>query len=322
MSRIIQHLSLFLQKRHTPGKAILLGLSGGVDSMSMLYALESLMVARNIHLIAVHVDHRWRKESWDEAQKIKKNSEAMGIECRVVSLEEDPRRDESIARRGRLEIFKRIYLESDAQALILAHQADDLAETVLKRVFEGGNLGSLGGMSLCSFIEEMVIWRPFLSISKKELFAFCEERRISYIDDYTNRDVRYLRARMRQDLLPVLEAKFGKNMAENLSNLSASSYELDDYMNLRTQEVWKKIERKEEEMKIPLYALHPFEGQWILRKAASSLGIVLGVQHLRHIIHLSQSGACKKYFFKDGWNFLIHKGDVIITRDNNTICKK
>ncbi len=220
----------FLRVHWDREKPLLLGYSGGPDSKALLYALLECGVKPNI----AHVDHGWREESRFEAESIRKEAEELGcpffstrLECKEKSEDE--------ARKGRYAFFSAQF--PSHAALLLAHQADDLAETVLKRIFEGANLVHLGGMQEVSHQWGMTIWRPFLSVRKSDLETFLKERSLIPFNDRSNIDPAYLRTRLREDLFPFLKECFGKEIRKNLCLLSKRTLELKEYLNRRIEKI-------------------------------------------------------------------------------------
>ncbi len=116
----------------------------------------------------------------------------------------------------------------------MGHQANDLAETALKRLFEGAHLNRLFGMRKESELQGVVIWRPFLGVPRKAIEAYLVEYKLNPLTDPSNRDPRYLRARMRLSLFPQLE-EAGKNLMRNLLVLAERSSELDGYLARRAE---------------------------------------------------------------------------------------
>ncbi len=314
MSRVHQQLDKFLDLHHRKGAPVLLGFSGGPDSTAMLYGLHALTHKHSLALTVVHIDHGWRKESSEEADLLKKRVDELGIRCLVVRLpvEEDHSNREEKAREQRLKVFQNLYQENGAQALILGHQAGDQAETALKRLFEGSHIGSLGGMRPVSVLDGMQIWRPFLMIPKKELVRYCQENNAEFLHDYTNEDPRYLRARMRTEVLPMLEQSFGKAIEENLCRLAESSQEVNEYMAIKTHSIIETAKRTEQEISIDLNGLHPFEMQFVIRQLAFSKGVMLGQQHIKHLVQLLQSGAVNRTFLMGKCTFLVNRGQLIL----------
>lgn len=206
----------FLNKKSPP---FLLALSGGVDSLALFLALCKLKTP----FAALYVDHGWRKESKDEAIALKALCQQHGVPFHLETID-PPVVDEAACRLARLHCFKKIIDSKGYNAVLLGHHKDDLAETVLKRVFEGARLEKLVAMREESVWEGIVLLRPFLTLSKSDLAAFVDKH--PYFEDKTNVDPRFLRSRMRQTLIPSLEAAFGKAIAEPLAALSKEAAEL------------------------------------------------------------------------------------------------
>lgn len=221
---LIQKVRDFLKQRWQPGRPLLVGFSGGPDSLALVHALLACKRFYPIDIHLAHIDHGWRDESHKQAQDLKKKMESLGLRFHLKTLSPCDfavGNKENIARDLRHLFFKEVYSLIDAQALLLAHQMDDLAETVLKRIFEGAGIFSWSTMQESSLFQGMNLWRPLLSLSKKELVDFLKAKDLSYyIVDYTNLDPKFLRGRMRTEIFPYLEELFGKNIVSSLCTLS------------------------------------------------------------------------------------------------------
>ncbi|MCX6991208.1 MAG: tRNA lysidine(34) synthetase TilS [Chlamydiae bacterium] len=221
---LFQKVRDFLQQRLISTGPVLVGFSGGPDSLALVLALIECKRLFPLEIHLAHVDHGWRAESGKEAEGLKILAENFGLPFHLKTLSEKDfavGNKENIARNLRHSFFQEIYEEIKPQALLLAHQMDDLAETVLKRIFEGGGIFSWGSMQPVSKFCEMSVWRPLLTISKKNLLEWLHERGATYyIVDSTNLDSAYLRGRMRKEIFPYLEELFGKNIVSSLCALS------------------------------------------------------------------------------------------------------
>jgi len=281
---------------HTPlRKPLLLGFSGGEDSLALATCLRDLEIP--FHL--AHFDHGWREESLEEAAQLQEWAEERGIPFHTARSS-SPKKDELWAREERYAFFSRLFSEKAFAALVLAHHQNDQAETVLKRIFEGAHLTSLKGMEPISYRGDLPIWRPFLSISKEKILAYLEGQGLKPLDDATNRDLKYLRARMREKIIPRLSTHFGKEIREPLARLGEEAAELDAYFKKKTEKLNRgRIEGPfgvlwDFSSFLPLdpieirYALRPFFGSraildqltdWIISKAPnkklSSGGVVV-----------------------------------------------
>lgn len=270
----------FLQKNWDRQRFLLLGYSGGPDSKALLY---SLLDAGCDKIHVAHVDHGWRQESAEEALEIAAHIRLLGLKFSTCRLEfSDSKNAEEAARNGRLDFFTTLFKEGDIQALVLGHQADDLAETALKRVLEGAHLSFLGGMQKISYFNQMPVWRPLLSIRKQVLIDFLEDRHQSYIQDVTNFNPVYLRSRMRVETLPLLEASFGKNFISNLCLLSERSNELRQYFENKIQKA--KIVKLAFGVLVYCSPFDRVEARFLLQKIARSLSITLTASVLEEIL--------------------------------------
>jgi tRNA(Ile)-lysidine synthase len=171
-SQALSELKHFLSRHWKAGSPVLLACSGGPDSKALLYLLLEAQTFFDLEIQVAHIDHGWREESVLEAQKLKAEVEGLGLVFHLRTLTDLPMKEEA-ARDGRYEKLKQIADEIGAQSILLAHQMEDQAETVLKRIFEGSALSSCGGMKEVS----MNLWRPLLKVSKKELRPVAREAR-------------------------------------------------------------------------------------------------------------------------------------------------
>jgi len=288
MSNVLQRLDEFLTKHYQVGRTLLIGYSGGPDSSALLHGLWKLKKKYSFVLAVIHIDHGWRQESALEAEKLKDYVGSLGFSFILETLKSSFAGSnlEEEARLARMRIFKQHYMNLHAQALVLAHQAQDQAETVLKRLFEGSHITALGAMKKISDYEDMTLWRPFLEIPKEELIEYCNSYRINYLMDKTNEDPRFLRARMRKTLMPLLEEHFGKQVQGNLARLSQTVHEMADYFT-------QKLEQHSGD----LNGLHPFEAKLALKQLAERNSLTLGKKHIDQIYELLEKndGVARKF---------------------------
>jgi tRNA(Ile)-lysidine synthase len=220
---------------------LLLGYSGGPDSKALLYALLEANIGP---LHVAHVDHGWREESGREAEELRLEAASLGVEFHLHRLTDKRVIDKPVSnleekgRLARIRFFRSLFDQIPFQALLLAHHAGDLAETSLKRVFEGARLCSLGGMTQYGVLEGMNVWRPFIHTPKADLLQFLQVRGLKGLVDRTNEDPRFLRGRLRTEIIPFLETSFGKKISSNLQVLSERSYELKTFLDGQIQPLW------------------------------------------------------------------------------------
>lgn len=211
---------------------LLLGYSGGPDSKALLYAILEAG-CQTLHL--AHVDHGWRPESAEEALKLEEEAKILGLAFHSIRLNPSEKNKEAVSREARFSFFKSLFDIYPFQALLLAHQAGDAAETALKRILEGAHLPFLGGMGPLGKLHGMPIWRPLFFTKKDEILAFLEKKNLRPLSDSTNLDPVFLRARMRIEILPLLAKSFGKEISDNLLLIAERSSELKVYLEKKTE---------------------------------------------------------------------------------------
>ncbi len=179
--------------------------SGGPDSTALADVLARLAPPRGWRLHVVHVDHGLRPGSAAEAEPVRALAQRLGLEFEAIAVEvpAGPSLQDQARRarhRGLGEVADRI----GASAIALGHTADDQAETVLMRLLTSATPWSLRAMAE----REGRLARPLLRVWREATIAYCAALGLEPVDDPSNRDPRFLRSRVRHDLLPALEAVF------------------------------------------------------------------------------------------------------------------
>ncbi|MBX3534706.1 MAG: tRNA lysidine(34) synthetase TilS [Xanthobacteraceae bacterium] len=214
----------------------LLAVSGGPDSTALLVLAAKWRAKRGSgpELVAATIDHRLRAASKNEAKMVAKLAAKLGIphHTLVWSGKKPITGVQEAAREARFELFSDLAKEIGADLLMTAHTRDDQAETVLHRMGRGSGLGGLAGIRRVHKRGGIFLGRPFLELPKARLVATLKKLRIPFASDPTNRDTKYLRARLRK-LAPVL-AKEGIDaanlalMAKRLARANAALNRLAD----------------------------------------------------------------------------------------------
>lgn len=238
--RLLTELKHFLKRHWKPGRAVVLACSGGPDSKALLHLLVQAKIFFDLDIHVAHIDHGWRAESRCEALELQKEVEELGLPFHLSTLEEALPQTEEVAREARYESLQEIVECVGAQAVLLAHQMEDQAEVVLKRLLEGASIPSCGGMRQVSTLKGMTIWRPLLSVSKQDLIQWLGDRDLLYFTDSTNLDPRYLRGRFRTSIIPHLEATFGKGVMKNLCLFGERAQKLEDHLTRLSQPLWEQ----------------------------------------------------------------------------------
>jgi len=311
----------FLGSQRLSGKPLLIGYSGGPDSKALLYLLVECRRFFTFELHVAHLDHGWRAESADEAQKIKKEVEGLGLPFHLKSLSLNDFCSGNIEEQGREQRFchfAHVYSQIDAQALLLGHQADDQAETVLKRVFEGASIFSMGGLGAKSVLRGMNIWRPLLFVEKKDILRWLATRNLNYFLDPTNQQTRFLRGKMREEMFPFLTASFGKKVSSNLCRLGEESKEIKEYFYRLNRPILAMIVKNGQisdslslnpHLPMPLIQLRYLVKEWLEQEGlTASRQIIDGIA-----LGLNERSLKKRFYFKEG-QFHIDNGNISFYR--------
>ncbi len=311
---LLLSLKKFLNSRLIPNQPLLVGYSGGPDSKALLYLLMECRRFFSFKLHVAHVDHGWRAESGLEAREIQEEAKRLSVTFHLKSLSmEDfnPGNSEDQGREHRLVFFSQVYAEIEAQALLLGHQADDQAETVLKRVLEGTSLFSLGSLAMDSIIRDMTVWRPLLFVEKKNILQWLSKRSLNYFLDATNRDKHFLRGKMREDIFPYLATLFGKQIAANLRRLGEESKEIKGYFNALNGPILTSIEKQPNRDCLNLNPYLPMpliQLKYLLKRWLEQEGATLSRQMIDGIAVALNENSSQKKFCSKGREFHVNKG--------------
>jgi tRNA(Ile)-lysidine synthetase-like protein len=270
-----------------PAQKVFLAVSGGLDSTALflLLAKYGRRIAQPDALRVLHVNHGWREEASDgDEEFVCSLASEFNVPVEVLKAER-PKSDssrswEDHARDIRRGYFQEVITKNPGSWVLTAHQADDQAETLLWRLFTGTL--DTHGAGILRVHPELRMLRPLLGIRRKELQDFLEEEGRSWRKDQTNLDARFLRARMRLELIPVLEGIFPQAIERLLllspkpaSKRSASSparVEVDraqDFLNL----FW------------------------------GSAGLSLRRPHVKHMLEVLATGEKTRVDLPGGWSF-------------------
>ena len=188
-------------------KRVAVATSGGPDSMALALCAQKWAWAtdRRVALLALIVDHQLRPESADEAKEVQTRLKALGIESEILRWEHPPvtTRVHVKARKARYDLLLDACRRHGIGEMLLAHQREDQAETILMRIAKGSGLDGLAGMAAEAEMQGIRLLRPLLTVPKEQLVATCEAARLATVTDPSNKASKYARGRLRR-VLPLL----------------------------------------------------------------------------------------------------------------------
>src|SRR5262245_40777594 len=210
------------------GEHLLAAVSGGPDSLALLVALRALAPARAWRVTVAHVDHGVRgRDAVADRDAVARLAATLGMPFveRRLALAPDAGL-EARARRARLRALTAMATACNASRILLAHTADDQAETVLLRLVRGAGRGGLAGMRRVRgrFL------RPLLGATRADVRRFLADRGVGFALDRSNADVRYARNRMRRLVLPLLTTEFNPRLTRHLAALADRLRDEDDLL--------------------------------------------------------------------------------------------
>lgn len=210
------------------GDQIIVGVSGGPDSVCLLNILVKIAPKYNLKLRIAHVNYGIRKKDADRDERIVKQlAEQYRLKIDILRFKTShfstTKNLENKLRDIRYDFFEKLLKEHGFDSIAIAHNQDDQAETVLMRLIRGSGLQGLGAMRA----KTNSVIRPLLNTSKKNILNYLKSEKINFGIDITNKDTRFLRNKFRHRLLPYLEKNYNPKIKESLSKTSALI--ADDY---------------------------------------------------------------------------------------------
>ncbi len=233
------------------GERVLVCVSGGADSVAMLYAFKTISAKMQLKLFIAHLNHLLRgRESDNDRFYVLKLAKRLSIPVYTKNRDvkafakENKLSLEDAARRVRYDFFKTTADSADADVIATAHTKDDQAETVLMRLLRGTGLKGLCGIPVKAVLGNAVLIRPMLDISRKEIEAYLKTKRIKPRIDSSNADVRFFRNRVRKELIPFLRKNYSQSIKEQIATLALLLNTDYEYIKLKQEKDFKLLLKK------------------------------------------------------------------------------
>lgn len=245
-----------LRQQLLPCKGVLVAVSGGVDSMVLLHAVHALRRLYDSNLAeqrkqnaalkqemvveVAHVDHRVRPTSARDAELVAKFSAKLGVELHATELEAPPKgaNFEAWARSRRYQWFRHVRRTRGLEWILTAHQANDVAETLLMRLLQNKELRNIERID-----PARKVLRPLLDVSRAQIELYAEQHHIPFAVDETNMDTAYTRNRVRHRLMPFLKEHFGGHVVRTLSERGIALAEDHDRLAALTDPAFSRLRR-------------------------------------------------------------------------------
>lgn len=281
----------------TAGEALVVGLSGGADSVALTDVLATLAARRGFRLVAAHLDHGLRPESAEDVVFCTDLARRLGISIRTdrADVRGRARLDKSgledAARCERRAFLRAVRKAEGAAAIVLAHTRDDQAETLLLRLLRGA--GSTGLAAMRPRAGDIV--RPLLGVSRADVLAYLAERGLAWREDATNADPAFLRNRIRHELIPYLESRFNPRIRAGLAREAGLLADEDETLEAAALHLADTIVRSDGDgivlLRAGLRAAPRALARRVVRQALARAGGLSGVSvhHVDRLLDLAAS---------------------------------
>ncbi|MEE4253278.1 MAG: tRNA lysidine(34) synthetase TilS [Desulfuromusa sp.] len=255
---------------------LLVGVSGGVDSVVLLHTLKDVSERLNVSLHVAHLDHQIRSESSNDAAFVRDLCGQWDIPCYAESYdvaelaERGKLSIEMAGRQARREFFQRIAEMIEADAIVLAHHLDDQLETFLIRLLRGSGQSGLAAMR----IHTGIWWRPLLGCSRGQILEYAQKYELRWVEDQSNNNPVFLRNQLRHQLIPQL-LEINSNIAQKVAGLTQQIQVEEDYwQELITQQFNDLVISCNDGLRLrrgDLLVMHPALRMRMLREALRRL---------------------------------------------------
>ncbi len=204
------------------GGTYILAISGGVDSVVMLDLIAADSRLKTCTFVVVHVEHGIREDSGADLKNVRGLAKKYDFSFRSAHLDLGSHPSEQLARTLRYDFLLTIKNEYDATGIVTAHHQDDVVETMILNILRGTNR-----KGLASLVSTPKLLRPLLAYEKSQLITYAKANNLSWREDSTNQDSRYLRNYLRNVILPKLPAEDQEKLVEINRKLLALNQEID-----------------------------------------------------------------------------------------------
>ena len=312
------------------GDKIVVGLSGGPDSVCLLHILNRLKKEWDLEIYAAHLNHQIRGlEAQKDAFYVSKLCEEMGITFFIKSInvpeycEKNGVSIEEGARKLRYEMFNEIKVNTKSNKIAIGHNLNDQAETILMRIMRGTGLQGLKGID---YIRDGIIIRPILDIDRKDIEEYCEEYKLNPRIDKSNLESIYTRNKIRLDLIPYMRDNFNSNVIESIVRMGNSLRNDNDYIENEALNKFKEVSvLTEDGIKINIDSyknLHNSIKVRVLRYAIKNLlgdTNFIDQKHIDDIIELEDDSKIDKMLNLPRGIFVYRKKDSILLANREIV---
>lgn len=307
------------------GDKIVIGVSGGPDSMCLLNCLFCLKEILSIELVVCHINHMLRKEAEEETKYVQRFCDKIGVPCftkyvDVIKLSQEQKLGtEEMGRKVRYEFFEEVAQKTNSNKIATAHNSNDNAETVLMNLLRGSGISGLKGIEIK--VKQYI--RPILECNRTEIEDYCKEKDLNPRIDKTNLENDYTRNKIRNQLIPYLQKDFNSNIIQGLNRLSELATEEEEYFKEIVSKTYEtlKIGENEKEVILDLQEFNRLpkviKGRLLLYTINKVIGTTQGIGkvHIEDCIKLCANNIGNKYLTPNkNVKIFVKKGNIFVKK--------
>ena len=310
------------------GDKIVLGVSGGPDSISMLDILRQLKEKIGFEIYVAHINHMIREEAIDDEKYVQNYCQRNNIEFYAKSIDvlqianSKKIGTEEAGRKARYEFFEEVLKKTGSNKIAIAHNKNDKIETIIMHLLRGSGLSGLKGIEP---VRDNKYIRPLIECERQEIEKYCEENKLEPRIDKTNFENEYTRNKIRNIVIPYVKKEFNPNIIETLDRLSQVATDESNYIETQVQKIYRKIliEKNETQIILNLKEFNEQEkvikNRIILFAIKELMGSSQGIEqiHLQDIIKLCSNNIGNKFLTPNKNLKILVKDKKIYVKLNN-----
>ena len=226
------------------GDKVVIGVSGGPDSITLLNVLNKFKEKLNIKIYVAHINHSIRKEADEETEYVREFCKKIDVEFffKKIDVEQEAKKlkigTEEAGRNIRYAFFEEVAKKVGANKIATAHNSNDNAETVLMNIIRGTSISGLKGIEK---MRDNKFIRPLIETTRATIEEYCRIEKLSPRYDKSNKENIYTRNKIRNLLIPYIQKEFNPNIIEGINRLSNIAEEEECFINSMVEEEYKRI---------------------------------------------------------------------------------
>ncbi len=223
---------------------IVIGVSGGPDSICLLHVLYGLKEKLGIEIVVAHVNHMLRDVADLETEYVQNFCKKLGIECYVKKADileiskTQKKGTEEVGRQVRYDFFDEVAKKTNSNKIATAHNSNDRAETVILNILRGSGLSGLKGIEP---IRDNKYIRPLINTDRQDIENYCNDNKLEPKYDKTNNENIYTRNKVRNTVIPYIKKEFNPNIIKTINRLSSLATEENEYLQAITKQEFENL---------------------------------------------------------------------------------